>query len=77
METLAVIAYKQPITRAEIEQYRGVSLNPNTIKLLLEEYELIKVIGKKEVPGLPELLGTTTKFLEHFSLKSIDMLPEY
>lgn len=76
LETLAVIAYKQPITRAEIEQYRGVSLNPNTIKVLLEEYELIKVVGKKEVPGMPELLGTTNKFLEYFALESIESLPE-
>jgi segregation and condensation protein B len=74
LETLALIAYRQPITRGEIEQIRGVSVNSNTIKML-EEREWIRVIGHRDVPGRPELFGTTRAFLDYFGLKSLDQLP--
>ncbi len=74
LETLALIAYRQPITRAEIEDVRGVAVNPIIIKTLLER-EWIKVIGHREVPGRPELLGTTKLFLDYFNLKSLSELP--
>jgi segregation and condensation protein B len=74
LETLALIAYRQPITRGEIEQIRGVSVNANTIKAL-EEREWIRVIGHRDVPGRPELFGTTRAFLDYFGLKSLDQLP--
>ena len=74
LETLALIAYRQPITRGEIEQIRGVGVNANTIKML-EEREWIRVIGHRDVPGRPELLGTTKTFLDYFGLKSLDALP--
>ena len=74
LETLALIAYRQPITRGEIEQIRGVSVNSNTIKML-EEREWIRVIGHRDVPGRPELFGTTRTFLDYFGLKSLDQLP--
>ena len=74
LETLALIAYRQPITRGEIEQIRGVGVNANTIKLL-EEREWIRVIGHRDVPGRPELFGTTRTFLDYFGLKSLDGLP--
>ena len=74
LETLALIAYRQPITRGEIEQIRGVSVNANTIKAL-EEREWIRVIGHRDVPGRPELFGTTRGFLDYFGLKSLDQLP--
>lgn len=74
LETLALIAYRQPITRGEIEQIRGVGVNANTIKML-EEREWIRVIGHRDVPGRPELFGTTKTFLDYFGLKSLDALP--
>ncbi|MFO7275699.1 MAG: SMC-Scp complex subunit ScpB [Pseudomonadota bacterium] len=74
LETLALIAYRQPITRAEIEAVRGVSVNPNIIKTLIER-NWVRVVGHREVPGRPELLGTTKEFLDYFGLKSLDELP--
>ena len=74
LETLALIAYRQPITRGEIEQIRGVAVNSNLIKTL-EEREWIRVVGHRDVPGKPELLGTTRAFLDYFGLKSLDQLP--
>lgn len=75
LETLAIIAWRQPITRAEIEQIRGVAVNTQVIKTLLER-EWIRVIGHKEVPGRPEMLGTTRQFLDYFKLQSLDQLPD-
>jgi segregation and condensation protein B len=74
LETLALVAYRQPITRGEIEQIRGVAVNPNIIKTLLER-SWIRVVGHRDVPGKPELLGTTREFLDYFSLKKLDDLP--
>jgi segregation and condensation protein B len=74
LETLALVAYRQPITRGEIEQIRGVAVNPNIIKTLLER-SWIRVVGHRDVPGKPELLGTTREFLDYFSLKRLDDLP--
>jgi len=74
LETLALIAYRQPITRGEIEQIRGVAVNPNIIKTL-HERNWIRVVGHRDVPGKPELLGTTRDFLDYFSLKKLDDLP--
>src|SRR5277367_1074678 len=74
LETLALIAYRQPITRGEIEQIRGVTVNPNIIKTL-HERSWIRVVGHRDVPGKPELLGTTRDFLDYFSLKKLDDLP--
>jgi segregation and condensation protein B len=74
LETLALIAYRQPITRGEIEQIRGVAVNTNTIKQL-EEREWIRVVGHRDVPGKPALFGTTKAFLDYFGLKSLDELP--
>ena len=74
LETLAIIAYRQPITRGEIEQIRGVSLS-STILRTLQEREWIKIIGHRDVPGRPELLGTTREFLDYFNLKSLNELP--
>jgi segregation and condensation protein B len=74
LETLALIAYRQPITRGEIENVRGVTVNPNIIRTLSER-GWIRVVGHREVPGHPELLGTTREFLDYFSLKTLDDLP--
>ena len=74
LETLALIAYRQPITRGEIEQVRGVAVNSNIIKAL-EEREWIRVVGHRDVPGKPELLATTKGFLDYFGLKRLDELP--
>lgn len=74
LETLALIAYRQPITRGEIEQVRGVAVNSNIIRAL-EEREWIRVVGHRDVPGRPELLGTTRGFLDYFGLKRLDELP--
>ncbi len=74
LETLALVAYRQPITRGEIEQIRGVAVNPHIIKTLLER-SWIRVIGHRDVPGKPELLGTTRDFLDYFSLRKLDDLP--
>ena len=74
LETLALIAYRQPITRGEIENVRGVQVNPNIVRTLSER-SWIRVVGHREVPGHPELLGTTREFLDYFGLKSLDELP--
>ncbi len=74
LETLALIAYRQPITRGEIEQIRGVAVSTNIVKTL-EEREWIRVVGYRDVPGKPELFGTTKSFLDYFVLKSLDELP--
>ena len=74
LETLALVAYRQPITRGEIEQIRGVAVNPAIIKTLLER-GWIRVVGHRDVPGKPELLGTTSDFLDYFGLKKLDDLP--
>lgn len=75
LETLTLIAYKQPITRGEIEDIRGVSVSSHIIKMLTER-AWIKIVGQKEVPGRPALYGTTALFLDYFGLKSIKQLPE-
>src|SRR5438552_10753151 len=74
LETLALIAYRQPITRAEIEAVRGVTVNPNIIRTVIER-NWVRVVGHREVPGHPELLGTTREFLDYFGLHSLDELP--
>jgi segregation and condensation protein B len=74
LETLALIAYRQPITRAEIEAVRGVAVNPNIVRTLLER-NWVRVVGQRDVPGHPELLGTTREFLDYFGLKTLDELP--
>ena len=74
LETLALIAYRQPITRGEIEDIRGVTVS-STIMRTLHERNWIRVVGHREVPGRPELLGTTREFLDYFGLKSLDDLP--
>jgi segregation and condensation protein B len=74
LETLALIAYRQPITRAEIEAVRGVAVNPNIIRTMLER-NWVRVVGHRDVPGHPELLGTAREFLDYFGLRSLDELP--
>ena len=74
LETMALIAYRQPITRGEIEDVRGVAVNSNITKTLLER-EWIRVVGYREVPGRPAMFATTKAFLDHFNLKSLDQLP--
>ena len=74
LETLALIAYRQPITRGEIEQVRGVAVSSNIIQAL-EEREWIRVVGHRDVPGKPALFGTTRGFLDYFGLKRLDELP--
>ena len=74
METLALIAYRQPITRGDIEDIRGVSVSTNIIKTLLER-EWVRVVGTRDVPGKPSLYGTTREFLDYFNLKTLDELP--
>lgn len=74
LETLALIAYRQPITRGEIEQIRGVAVNAQMVKAL-EDREWIRVVGHRDVPGKPALFGTTKGFLDYFGLKSLDALP--
>jgi len=74
LETLALIAYRQPITRGEIEDIRGVTVS-STIMRTLHERNWIRVVGQREEPGRPELLGTTREFLDYFGLKSLDDLP--
>ena len=74
METLALVVYRQPITRAEIEDVRGVSVSSSIFKVLLER-EWVKIVGHKEVPGRPAMYGTTKKFLDYFNLKSLNQLP--
>ena len=74
LETLALIAYKQPVTRGDIEQVRGVAVNSNMVRALLER-DWIRVVGYREVPGRPAMYGTTKTFLDYFNLKSLDELP--
>jgi len=74
METLAIIAYKQPVTRAEIEEIRGVTVSSHIIKTL-QEREWVRAIGQLEVPGRPSIYGTTKEFLDHFNLKSLKEMP--
>lgn len=74
LETMSLIAYRQPITRGEIEEVRGVSVSSNIIRTL-QEREWIKVLGHKDVPGKPALYGTSREFLDYFNLKSLDELP--
>lgn len=74
LETLALVAYRQPITRGEIEDIRGVAVNPNIVRTLIER-DWVRVIGHREVPGRPELLATTRAFLDYFGLRTLDDLP--
>ena len=74
LETLALIVYRQPITRAEIEDIRGVAVSSHIVKTL-QERDWIRIVGHKEVPGRPALLGTTRQFLDYFNLKSLDEMP--
>lgn len=74
LETLALIAYRQPITRGDIEDIRGVSVSSDIIKSLLER-EWVKVVGHRDVPGRPALYATTKQFLDYFSMSSLDQLP--
>ena len=74
LETLALVAYKQPVTRGDIEQVRGVSVSQNIMRTLLER-GWIRVVGQREVPGKPSMYGTTRAFLDYFDLKSLDQLP--
>jgi segregation and condensation protein B len=73
LETLAIIAYRQPITRTEIEQIRGVNIGGIARNLM--ERRLVKIVGKKDVPGKPMMYGTTTDFLQYFGLKDLSALP--
>ena len=74
METLAIIAYKQPVPRGDIEEIRGVSVNPNIIRQL-QEREWIDVVGQRDVPGRPSLYATTKNFLDDLNLRSLAELP--
>lgn len=74
LETLALIAYRQPVTRGDIERVRGVTVSPNIMRTLLER-GWIRAVGQREVPGRPSLYGTTSAFLDYFDLKSLDALP--
>ena len=74
VETLALIAYRQPVTRGDIESIRGVSVSSGIMRTL-EERRWVRVVGHKEVPGRPALYATTRQFLDHFGLKSLDQLP--
>jgi segregation and condensation protein B len=74
METLAIICYRQPVTRGEVEEIRGVALSPNIIRILLER-GWIREVGVKEVPGRPSLFGTTHQLLDDLNMKSLDDLP--
>jgi segregation and condensation protein B len=74
METLAIIAYRQPVTRGEIEEIRGITVSTSIMRTLLDR-QWIHVLGHREVPGRPALYGTTREFLDYFSLKSLADLP--
>lgn len=74
LETLALIAYRQPITRAEIEDIRGVAVSSHIVKTLLDR-EWVRIVGHRDVPGRPALFGTTKQFLDYFDLKNLDDLP--
>lgn len=75
LETLAIIAYKQPVTRGDIEQIRGVAVNPNVMRQL-QERDWIDMVGQREVPGRPALYATTQHFLDDLNLRSLAELPE-
>jgi segregation and condensation protein B len=74
METLAIIAYRQPVTRGDIEEIRGVTVNPNVMRQL-QERDWVDVVGQREVPGRPSLYATTKHFLDDFNLRSLAELP--
>ena len=74
LETLALIAYRQPVTRAEIEEVRGVAVSSQIMKTLVDR-EWIKLVGYKDIPGKPALYGTTKQFLDYFNLKNLEDLP--
>ncbi|HHH42717.1 MAG TPA: SMC-Scp complex subunit ScpB [Gammaproteobacteria bacterium] len=74
LETLALVAYRQPITRGEIEDIRGVSVSTSIMKTL-QEREWVRIVGHRDVPGHPAMYGTTRQFLDYFNLKSLDELP--
>lgn len=74
LETLALIAYRQPVTRSDIEDVRGVSVSTSIVKTLLER-EWVRVVGHRDVPGRPALYATTREFLDYFNMKSLDELP--
>ena len=74
LETLAIIAYRQPVTRGDIEEVRGVSVSSDTMRTLIER-EWVREVGHRDVPGKPALFGTTPGFLEHFNLKNLSDLP--
>ncbi len=74
LETLALVAYKQPVTRGDIEQVRGVSVSQSIMRTLLER-DWVRVVGQREVPGRPSLYGTTKAFLDYFNLKNLNELP--
>jgi segregation and condensation protein B len=76
LETLALVAWRQPVTRGEIEMVRGVAVNPQIIRTLVER-GWIRSVGHKDSPGRPELLGTTAQFLEDFGLNSLEALPTF
>lgn len=76
LETLAIIAYQQPVTRADIEDIRGVSVNSAILKSLMER-EWIKIAGHRDVPGKPAVYATTKTFLDYFNLTSLNELPEF
>jgi segregation and condensation protein B len=75
LETLALIAYRQPITRGEIEDIRGVTVSTSIIKTLVEDREWVRIVGHREVPGRPALYATTKSFLDYFGLKDLQNLP--
>lgn len=74
LETLAIIAYRQPITRGEIEELRGVALSTSIMRTL-QERDWVRVVGHRQLPGRPSLLGTTRAFLDYFNLKSLEEMP--
>lgn len=74
LETLALVAYRQPITRGEIEDIRGVSVSSSIVKTL-QEREWVRIVGHRDVPGRPAMYGTTRQFLDYFNLKGLDDLP--
>lgn len=74
LETLALIAYRQPITRGEIEEVRGVAVSSNIIRTLVER-EWVRIVGHRDVPGRPAMYATTRKFLDYFNLSGLDQLP--
>jgi segregation and condensation protein B len=76
METLAIIAYRQPVTRGDIEQIRGVAVNPNVMRQL-QERDWVDVVGQREVPGRPSLYATTKHFLDDLNLRSLSELPPF